>query len=906
MAAIIATVAAVATIGAAVVKGVSGYKDKKKAKNKQKAAEAALKDAQNGLKGVDTSNPFEDAKNAYAGLDNKMAGLDNVYDDATNAYDGAENVYDGQKNVYDGQKNVYEGMENKMKGQKNAFDGMENKFEGMENAFEDLTVNTQQAEFEAQQNQQNQANIMSSMAGAAGGSGIAALAQAMANQGSLQSQKASASIGAQEADNAKKAAGAQQDISMATAQEGSRIGMAQAGEQSRLDTQERSADMEIQRTQMGAEEAMQSASLGEMSRMQSASLGEASRMQSDRLGEETNMQNLRLGESSKLQMAEATEAAKLQENEAMGEMSVQQMKGDGALASAGLEMQKQQTLMSSAMQQSGQAASEKQAGDDKMWSGVTGAIGGLAGFGGSDRRIKENIIKIKYSDSGIPIYHFNYIGGKTTWTGTMAQDLIKLGREDAVGTFTNGYYGVNYNLIDVDMKKVKPSPLKQLGKTPQEEMAKQKDMTNAGLDILSGGKAKQGWDELQRDIKNIEPESMKLRKLKDQLLRDKERKGYEVKETIVLPPAYAKGGFVLIKDYKKELEKALLEEDEVAKGLVKSKLANLAQTVKVVKDNIQEFYEDQFESETMLSKGVSQQQVSFATQMYCQNTELKVIYAVEQDVLSGYTDYYGELVSDGGQYCVVEDFYGNTVMLNVIDGNKDMFIRNNLKATEYINFLNETFKEAQEANASKAAVKIDLGRIEYKIDTLFGYNDGTASQEQNELVLMFCHDSEVLRDGSTFRRHLYEHPNIGNLNYGGFDWDKLEFALPLGPGDKNHWADNITEDDKLRLVDAIINVDNQFFNLNLLRTLVKEYYTYKIENTWWKGMGYPEGKLDIMRLKQNELAKARFKKEKAEASKNGMLKFKFDGKVYPTGMTPAKVKTQEKERAEAANPQLKK
>ena len=170
---------------------------------------------------------------------------------------------------------------------------------------------------------------------------------------------------------------------------------------------------------------------------------------------------------------------------------------------------------------------------------------------------------------------------------------------------------------------------------------------------------------------------------------------------------------------------------------------------------------------------------------------------------------------------------------------------------------------------------------------------------------MFCHDSEVLRDGSTFKRHLYEHPNIQNLNYGGFDWDRLEFNMPLGPGDKNYWHDNIDDIDRLKLVDAIVNVDNPFFNMNLLRTLVKEYYTYKIENAWWKGMGYPEGKLDIMRLKQNELTKARFKKEKANAAKNGQLDFLFDGKVYPTGMTNDKVKKMDKEREEQikkANP----
>ena len=60
----------------------------------------------------------------------------------------------------------------------------------MENAYEDLTVNTQAADFAAQQQQQAIANTMSSMQGAAGGSGIAALAQAMAGQQSQNLQKA--------------------------------------------------------------------------------------------------------------------------------------------------------------------------------------------------------------------------------------------------------------------------------------------------------------------------------------------------------------------------------------------------------------------------------------------------------------------------------------------------------------------------------------------------------------------------------------------------------------------------------------------------------------------------------------------------------------------------------------------
>ena len=82
-----------------------------------------------------------------------------------------------------------------------------NQFANMENTYEDMTVNQQQAQFEAQQGAQQRANIMSNMSGAAGGSGIAALAQAMANQGQLATQRASASIGAQEAAIQKLRAG---------------------------------------------------------------------------------------------------------------------------------------------------------------------------------------------------------------------------------------------------------------------------------------------------------------------------------------------------------------------------------------------------------------------------------------------------------------------------------------------------------------------------------------------------------------------------------------------------------------------------------------------------------------------------------------------------------------------------
>lgn len=76
-----------------------------------------------------------------------------------------------------------------------------NPFANMENKMEDLSVNTQEAEFMKAQQQQNQANILNQLKGSAGSSGIAGLAQTLANQGSMDAQKASISIGKQEANN---------------------------------------------------------------------------------------------------------------------------------------------------------------------------------------------------------------------------------------------------------------------------------------------------------------------------------------------------------------------------------------------------------------------------------------------------------------------------------------------------------------------------------------------------------------------------------------------------------------------------------------------------------------------------------------------------------------------------------
>jgi len=75
-----------------------------------------------------------------------------------------------------------------------------------ENTYEDMTVNQQQAQFQAQQGAQARANLMTNLSSAAGGSGIASLAQAMANQQQTQTQQISAGIGQQEASNQRLSA----------------------------------------------------------------------------------------------------------------------------------------------------------------------------------------------------------------------------------------------------------------------------------------------------------------------------------------------------------------------------------------------------------------------------------------------------------------------------------------------------------------------------------------------------------------------------------------------------------------------------------------------------------------------------------------------------------------------------
>jgi hypothetical protein len=74
--------------------------------------------------------------------------------------------------------------------------------------------------------------------------------------------------------------------------------------------------------------------------------------------------------------------------------------------------------------------------------------------GGSDIRIKENIVKVSQSPSGLNIYEWNYKSAPNSrYRGVMAQEVMKVVPE-AVYAEKDGFLSVYYNLIDVNMELV--------------------------------------------------------------------------------------------------------------------------------------------------------------------------------------------------------------------------------------------------------------------------------------------------------------------------------------------------------------------------------------------------------------------------------------------------------------------
>ena len=165
--------------------------------------------------------------------------------------------------------------------------------------------------------------------------------------------------------------------------------------------------------------------------------------------------SLSIGAQEQANQQRATaESARLQQMKVEGEQKRDMLEREGDRMVEQFALDKQDKMLDFAMQRKAaadQAIADAQATVDQFVSGAVS--GGISAAIGSDIRLKENIIKTGMSNSGIPMYTFNYKGDNTLWSGTMAQDLLSIGRSDAVTLMDNGYYGVYYDMLDVDMVK---------------------------------------------------------------------------------------------------------------------------------------------------------------------------------------------------------------------------------------------------------------------------------------------------------------------------------------------------------------------------------------------------------------------------------------------------------------------
>jgi hypothetical protein len=157
-------------------------------------------------------------------------------------------------------------------------------------------------------------------------------------------------------------------------------------------------------------------------------------------------------EAGRLQKLEAAEAGRLDILEREGEQKADMLEREGARLVEQYDMDKQTKMLDFAMQRKAAADQEIRNAEAQRDQFVTGAVSAGLTAAVSDVRLKENINKTGVSKSGIPIYTFNYKGEDQLWSGTMAQDLLSMGKENAVTTMDNGYYGVYYDMIDVNME----------------------------------------------------------------------------------------------------------------------------------------------------------------------------------------------------------------------------------------------------------------------------------------------------------------------------------------------------------------------------------------------------------------------------------------------------------------------
>jgi len=91
-------------------------------------------------------------------------------------------------------------------------------------------------------------------------------------------------------------------------------------------------------------------------------------------------------------------------------------------------------------------------GMGKVGMDIATAAKGL-GWIGSDRRLKENIVRVGETVLGLGLYEFNYIGDSVRLRGVMA-DEVEAVKPEAVTHDDLGYASVNYGMLGIEMEEV--------------------------------------------------------------------------------------------------------------------------------------------------------------------------------------------------------------------------------------------------------------------------------------------------------------------------------------------------------------------------------------------------------------------------------------------------------------------
>ena len=72
----------------------------------------------------------------------------------------------------------------------------------------------------------------------------------------------------------------------------------------------------------------------------------------------------------------------------------------------------------------------------------------------SDIRLKTDIRQVGIIAHNLPLYTFRYIGKDDRYEGVMAQDVLKV-MPIAVSVAEDGYYRVNYDMLGIEMRRLK-------------------------------------------------------------------------------------------------------------------------------------------------------------------------------------------------------------------------------------------------------------------------------------------------------------------------------------------------------------------------------------------------------------------------------------------------------------------